>query len=144
MSTLRDEEVTRRDLKELPLSSAEAPRGWGRWIGEKEGALGTTGRRKGEESLFPFPAFPARFRLPSSQPPKFLHRQGARKRQGSAKEASAEKRERERSYSNLSIKYPGGFIREGGLIRIDVVATLGEWMVVILFHTTSVPKNLRY
>ena len=43
---------------------AEARRGWGRWIGEKEGALGTT-------------AFPARFRLPSPQPLNCLHGQGA-------------------------------------------------------------------
>ena len=40
-------------------------RGWGRWIGEKEGPLGTT--------------FPARFLLPSPQPPNCLHGQ-ARKR----------------------------------------------------------------
>ena len=29
-----------REVVAYPLSSAEAPRGWGRWIGEK-GALGT-------------------------------------------------------------------------------------------------------
>ena len=39
------------------LSSAEAPKGWRRWIGEKEGARGTTGRGKSEE-LFPLPSVP--------------------------------------------------------------------------------------
>ena len=50
----------------ISLSSAEAPRGWGRWIGEK--------RRCPCDDTFP-----ARFLLPSPQPPNCLHGQ-ARKR----------------------------------------------------------------
>ena len=56
------------EMRAGSLSSAEAPRGWGRWIGKKkkkEGALGT--------------AFPARILLPSLQLPNCLHGQ-ARKR----------------------------------------------------------------
>ena len=53
------------------LSSAEAPRGWWRWIGEKEGALGTTGSRALSFTLSPA----------SKQPTR-----------PSAKEASAEER----------------------------------------------------
>ena len=48
-----EEERSSRCCGLASLSSAEAPRGWGRWIGEKkEGALGTTRRRKGKEPLF--------------------------------------------------------------------------------------------
>ena len=44
----------------VTLSSAEAPRGWERWIGKKEGARGTTGRGKSQRSprafFFPLPS----------------------------------------------------------------------------------------
>ena len=73
----------------LALSSAEAPRGWERWIGEKEGSLGTTGRRKGEEprlsSLFPLPSVPRALSLNFSPASKLPTRP-------SAKEATVEER----------------------------------------------------
>ena len=75
------------------LSSAEAPRGWGRWIGKKTRCAwddGKTERRGASLLSSPFPAFPARFRLPSLQPPNCLLHGQKGKRPLRRRECSAE------------------------------------------------------
>ena len=59
---------------------------------EREGALGATGRGKGEELSFPFPAFHASSLFPTPQPPNCLHgrarKRPLRRREGSGYEIS--------------------------------------------------------